>query len=187
VKHLTGNQMFGARHTAGQSPRQKSLPIYISWYINDYGRPWASLDVNPRIRPVYGQIAGTGGVLLATTDQMAAATFPRPISIHAVVPAARALSASRCDGASATRAPDTTTSTAARRGNGAGAGSSGREVRALCVPYRGDIHGLSRLITVSRNCRSGTLSCPSHVVPKLTINCTRLRRASAPGWPRAGP
>jgi hypothetical protein len=30
------------------------------------------------------------GVLLATTDQMAAATFPRPISIHAVVPAARA-------------------------------------------------------------------------------------------------
>jgi hypothetical protein len=24
-------------HTAGQSPRPKSLPVYISWYINGYG------------------------------------------------------------------------------------------------------------------------------------------------------
>jgi hypothetical protein len=71
VKQLTKNQMLGGRHTAGQSPWPKSLPIYISWYINDYGRPWTSSDVNPMIRPVHGQIAGTGGVLLATTEQKA--------------------------------------------------------------------------------------------------------------------
>jgi hypothetical protein len=35
-------------------------------------------------------------------------------------------------------------------GNRAGAGSSGEEVRALCVPYVGGTYGLSRLITVSR-------------------------------------
>ena len=37
VKQLTGNQMFGSRQTTGPSPRSKSLPIYISWYINGYG------------------------------------------------------------------------------------------------------------------------------------------------------
>jgi hypothetical protein len=68
-KHLTKNQMFGSGQIAGQRPLPKSLPIYISWYINGYGRPWTSSDVNPKIRPVHGQIPGTGGVLLATTDQ----------------------------------------------------------------------------------------------------------------------
>jgi hypothetical protein len=62
--------MFGGGQIAGQMPRPKSLPIYISWYINGYGRPWTSSDVNPKIRPLHGQIAGTGGVLLATTDHM---------------------------------------------------------------------------------------------------------------------
>jgi hypothetical protein len=62
--------MFGSGQIAGQRPRPKSLPIYISWYINGYGRPWTSSDVNPKIRPVHGQIPCTGGVLLATTDQM---------------------------------------------------------------------------------------------------------------------
>jgi hypothetical protein len=38
--------MFGSRQTAGQTPPPKSVPIYISWYINDYGRPWTPLDVN---------------------------------------------------------------------------------------------------------------------------------------------
>jgi hypothetical protein len=65
-KHLTQNQMFGSRQTADQSPRPKSLPIYISWYINDYGQPWTSSDVNPRMRPVHGRFAGTYGLLLAT-------------------------------------------------------------------------------------------------------------------------
>jgi hypothetical protein len=41
----------GSRQTAGQRPRPKSLPIYISWYINGYGGPWTSSDVNPRIAP----------------------------------------------------------------------------------------------------------------------------------------
>ena len=38
----------------GQRPQPKSLPIYISWYINSDGRPWTSSDVNPKIRPVHG-------------------------------------------------------------------------------------------------------------------------------------
>jgi hypothetical protein len=59
----------GTPRRTGQSPRLKILLAYISWYINDYGRPWTSPDVNPRIRPTPGQIAGTGGVLLTTTDQ----------------------------------------------------------------------------------------------------------------------
>ena len=83
-KHLTENQMFGGRYTAGQSPRPKSFPTYISWYINDYGRPWTSLDVNPRIRPVHGQIAGTGGGLLATTDHMAGRHVPWAGGVHAM-------------------------------------------------------------------------------------------------------
>jgi hypothetical protein len=35
---------------------------------------------------------------------------------------------------------------------------AGPEVRALCVPYRAVTHGLSRLVTVSRNCCSSALS-----------------------------
>jgi hypothetical protein len=58
-----------SRQTAGQGPRPKSLPIYISWYINGYGRPWTSSDVNPRISPVHGRIAGSCGLLPVTTEQ----------------------------------------------------------------------------------------------------------------------
>jgi hypothetical protein len=72
---LTKNQMFGSRQTAGQSPRPKSLPAYISWYINGYGRPWTSSDVSPRIGPVHGPIAGIGRALLVTTDQKASSPF----------------------------------------------------------------------------------------------------------------
>jgi hypothetical protein len=61
----------GTTRRTGQSPRLKILLAYISWYINDYGRPWTFPNVNPRIRPDPGQIAGTGGVLLTTTDQKA--------------------------------------------------------------------------------------------------------------------
>jgi hypothetical protein len=70
VKHLTHNQMFGSRQTAGPSPRPESLPVYISSYINGYGRPWTSSDPNPRISPVHGQIACGSGALPATTDHM---------------------------------------------------------------------------------------------------------------------
>ena len=65
--------MFGNRQTTGQSPRPKSLPIYISWYINGYGRPWTPLDVNPKMGPVHGQFAGSEGVLHPTTEQKASA------------------------------------------------------------------------------------------------------------------
>lgn len=41
---------------------------------------------------------------------------------------------------------------------------SGPEVRALYVPYKADTHGLSRLLTVSRNRCSTALSCLWHVV-----------------------
>src|SRR2546423_13299858 len=47
---------------------------------------------------------------------------------------------------------------------------NGPEVHALHVPYSGDTHGLSRLVTVSRNCCSTALTLPSHVVPKLSSN-----------------
>jgi hypothetical protein len=73
------------------------------------------------------------------------------------------------------------------RGNGAGAGSSGQEVRALCVPYTGDTCGLSRLITVSQNRCSTALSCACHVVPKLVIkSCASGGPGSgiAQGWAR---
>jgi hypothetical protein len=63
--------MFGGRNTAGPSPRPESLLTYISWYINGYGRSWTPLDVNPKMRPVYGQFAGSEGVLLAATEQKA--------------------------------------------------------------------------------------------------------------------
>jgi hypothetical protein len=71
------------------------------------------------------------------------------------------------------------------RGTGQDQGQVGRRARALHVPYREDTYGLSRLITVSRNRCSTALSCVCHVVPKLTINRTCLRQASAPGWSRA--
>jgi hypothetical protein len=67
----------GTPRRTGQSPRLKILLAYISWYINDYGPPWTSPDVNPRIRPNPGQIAGTGGVLLTTTEQKVFVTVLR--------------------------------------------------------------------------------------------------------------
>jgi hypothetical protein len=63
-KHLTQNQMFGSPQTARQSPRPENVLIYISSYINGYGRPRTPLDVNPKMRHVHGQFAGSGGVLL---------------------------------------------------------------------------------------------------------------------------
>lgn len=48
VKQLTGNQMFGSRGTASQRLLPKILLIYISWYINDYGRPRTSSDPTRR-------------------------------------------------------------------------------------------------------------------------------------------
>jgi hypothetical protein len=68
--------MFGSRQTVRQRPRPKSLQIYISWYINDYGRPWTSSDPNPKMRHVPGQIAGSGGVLPVTTEQKASSPSP---------------------------------------------------------------------------------------------------------------
>ena len=41
-----------------------------------------ALDVNPRIRSVHGQIAGTGGVLLVTTEQKAFVAVSCPSERH---------------------------------------------------------------------------------------------------------
>jgi hypothetical protein len=38
-----------------------------------YGRPWTSLDLIPKMRPDPGQLAASGTVLPATTDQMVGA------------------------------------------------------------------------------------------------------------------
>ena len=132
-------------------------------------------------------------MLLGTTNQWLATPFPRATQYprrgggrkgafgvacgaHAMAPGA-------------TLAPVTTTSTAARireRGRSrVGLGNAGQQVRTLCVPYRTDTHGLSRLITVSRNGCSTAVSRACRVVPKLIPEC--LRRASAPGWPQERP
>ena len=60
---------------------------------------------------------------------------------------------------------------------------NGQQIRALCVPYRADTHGLSRLLAVSRNRCSTALCCTCHVVPKLLINTC----ASGGPWLRDGP
>ena len=44
-KLLAKNQMFGSRQIVGQRPRPENPLIYISWYINDYGRLWTTMDV----------------------------------------------------------------------------------------------------------------------------------------------
>jgi hypothetical protein len=61
--------MFRNKQTADESPPSKIVLVYISWYINDYGRPWTSSDVNLRISHVHGQIAGPGVGLHATMEQ----------------------------------------------------------------------------------------------------------------------
>jgi hypothetical protein len=70
-KPLTKNQILGERTESRSEPANDKPPAYINWYINGYGRPWTPSDVNPRIRPVHGQIEGIGGVLLTTTEQKA--------------------------------------------------------------------------------------------------------------------
>jgi hypothetical protein len=68
-KLLTENQMVGNRQMAGRSLRPKSLRIYISWYINDYGPARTSSDVNPRIRAApWTNCTYWRGCLFATTD-----------------------------------------------------------------------------------------------------------------------
>jgi hypothetical protein len=66
-KLLTQNQMLIRRHPTGQTARAKNLPIYINWYINDYGPPWTSSDVNSRMTPNHGKFADSSRTLLATT------------------------------------------------------------------------------------------------------------------------
>jgi hypothetical protein len=71
------------------------------------------------------------------------------------------------DGASATLAPVTTTSTAAKTRERGRSRVERAEVRALCVPYRRGTHGPLWLLTVSRNRCSTALCWPCHVIPKL--------------------
>jgi hypothetical protein len=77
-KHLTQNQMLGERHRADQSLQPKILLAYISWYINDYRRPWTSSDVSQRIRLNPGQIAGTGGYCLRLRNRRLRRRRPWP-------------------------------------------------------------------------------------------------------------
>jgi hypothetical protein len=86
------------------------------------------------------------------------------------VPAAMAPSASRCDGASATIAPATTTSTAARtKGTGQEQGRTRQIPDQKSVPSAcpaGKTHGLSWLLRISRNRCSTAVPWACHVVPK---------------------
>jgi len=52
-----------------------------------------------------------------------------------------------------------------------------KRVCALHVPYRADIHGLSRRLTVSRNRGSTVLSWLCHAVPKLDAGSIPVTRS----------
>jgi hypothetical protein len=64
-----------------------------------------------------------------------------------------------------------------------GAGSSGQDVRALCVPYVGGTYGLSRLITVSRN-RCLHKSCSSQALNQTQMPLADLRSGMDPAQGR---
>ena len=128
--------------------------------------------MNPKMRHVHGRIADSGRVLLPTTGHMVTwspATFPRPLSIHVVVPAARAPTASRCDGASATLAPVTTTSTAARtKGTGQEQGRTRQMKDKKSVPLRALQVRHSRSFTASHG--HSKLLLESFVLPMSCIS-----------------
>ena len=123
----------------------------------------------PKDQPRPRTIAGAEGCCFRLRIKWLAARSLGRLSIHVVVPAAMAPSASRCDGASATIAPVTTTSTAAktreRHISRVGPGKKDK----TSVPYRADTHGLSRLITVNRNHCSTAPTGLYQVIPKLQI------------------
>ena len=95
--------------------------------------------------------------------------IPRPLSIHVVVPAARApigvAMRWRRRRHPCPRHHDE--HCGQDKGTVQEQGRAGKVVRALCVPSMAATQGLSRLITVNRNCCSMALSWPCHVVPKL--------------------
>jgi hypothetical protein len=164
--------MFGSGQIAGQRPRPKSLLIYISWYSNGYGHPGTSSDVNPKIRPVHGQVPSTGGVLLATTEQMTISHVPSADQYPRRGDGRKG--AYRCRMRWRQRHPcprHHDDHSGQDEGTGQEQGrawqTNGQQVRAVHVPYAADTYGLSRLITVSRNRWSMAVSCPGHVVPKL--------------------
>jgi hypothetical protein len=78
-KDLTGHQMFVSRQTTSQLPPPKILPIYISWYINDYRRPWTSSDVNQGSDTFTGELQVAKGCCFRLQIKWSAATFPRPL------------------------------------------------------------------------------------------------------------
>ena len=56
--------MFGNRRQLAKARDTGTSLIYISWYINDYRRPWTPLDVNSKMGHVHGRFAGDEGGLL---------------------------------------------------------------------------------------------------------------------------
>jgi hypothetical protein len=56
------------RTSSRSEPAVQDPLTYINRYIDGYGRPWTSSDLNPKMRPGPGQIAGSRAGLLATTD-----------------------------------------------------------------------------------------------------------------------
>jgi hypothetical protein len=75
-QHLTQNQNLAAGRQPVRARDRRASLIYISWYINGYGRPQTPLDVNPKMGPVHGQFAGSDGVLPVTTEQMVSSHVP---------------------------------------------------------------------------------------------------------------
>ena len=68
-KLLTENQVLSEpTHSRSELTTEESLD-YINCYINGYG--WTSSDLDPRMWPSPGQIAGSGEASPRTTDYMA--------------------------------------------------------------------------------------------------------------------
>ena len=144
------------------------------------------MDSDPEIRPGPGQFAGTGGVLLATTDKWSAAhvpsadQYPRRDAGRKGAYRRRKRWRQRhpCP-------PSPRRAQRPGRGNETGAGRAAISpcpLRAL----QGRLLRSSRLITVNRNRCSAALSWPSHVVPKLVILCTGGLRQAGSGWRSLG-
>ncbi len=119
----------------------------------------------PKMRHVHGPIRTSSGVLLPTTNQMASSPFPRPISIHVGVTAARAPNRRRDAMALAHRCPRHHDE---HRGQDEGTGQEqGRAGRSPC-PRRALHRGHLRSFTAS------------HGQSKLLLNGSVLRRSCSP-------
>jgi hypothetical protein len=96
-KQLTKNQVLGGRTSSRSEPANEERPRLHPLVHQRLRTPMNGLGPEPEERPDPGQFAGSGGCCFRLRIKWSAATFPRPISIHVVVTAARAPIGVACD------------------------------------------------------------------------------------------